>query len=83
MRRFSVDNLLLIIPILGAIAAGLWEGGQIQATMVQSVQAEHDLRQADVTRIETQISGLATNINDMHNDVRELRSYLMVKRAYK
>lgn len=77
MRNFRVDNIILILTLCGAIAAGLWQGGRIQQTLQDSVSAEAILRQAQYTQLDGQIGQVANTVNDVRQDVRELRSYMM------
>jgi hypothetical protein len=71
----SVDNLLVTVTILLTFCGFIYEGGRIQATLEQSIKAEHEIR-------ETEFASLNTKFDEMRQDLRELRSYMMVKAQY-
>lgn len=81
-RNFRMDNVLALVGIFGAIAAGLFEGGQIQATMAGGIERETAIRVEQNHAVTDQLAAFGIALNDVRSDVRELRSYVMVKREF-
>jgi hypothetical protein len=81
-REISVGNILLCLPMLGAIGAGIWEGGRIQATMQDGITQERDQRLASDTATNDRIKLVLTSMDELRKDVRELREYVMVKAEF-
>lgn len=72
IKEVSLGNFLLLLSILGAIAAGIWEGGMIRATLQDSIETERDLRRADTAM-------LVGRLDLLQSDMREVRARLMTK----
>jgi replication-associated recombination protein RarA len=78
----SVDNMLVVLTMLGAIGSGIYEAGELKATLAASVQQERSIREAEISAVTSQIGDLKKTAEETHNDIRELRSYLMVNAQF-
>ena len=67
---FRLDNLALLVSLLGAIGAGIWQGSSIRTTLQDGLQAEQQMRASDIANLKEQIQGVA-------QDVRELRGIVL------
>ena len=72
IKEVSLGNLLLFVSILGAIGAGVWEGGMIRATLQDSIESERELRRADTVM-------LVGRLDALQSDMREMRSRMLNK----
>lgn len=65
-----LDNLALLVSLLGAIAAGIWQGSAIRTTLQDGLQAEQMMRTQDIKHLKEQVQGVS-------QDVRELRGIVL------
>lgn len=72
--ELTLGNLLLLIGMMGAVGAGVWQGGAIRASLEEGLKAEHNLREVEMTSIHTDIASLG-------RDIRELRTYFIAERV--
>jgi hypothetical protein len=68
--EMSLGNLALLGGIAASIAAGIWQGGAIRATLESAIAAEKETRAVEIR----QITG---RLDDMRADMRELRAVVM------
>lgn len=72
-REISLGNVLLFVGMLGTLAAGVWQGGMIRASLEDGIKAERTLRETEMTSINTRLT-------DLGSDVRELRGIIIAER---
>ena len=72
-KEISLGNVLLLIGMLGTLAAGVWQGGMIRASLEDGIRAERTLRESEMSSINVRLS-------DLGNDVRELRTVIIAQR---
>ena len=72
-KEISLGNVLLLIGMLGTLAAGVWQGGMIRASLEDGILAERTLRESEMGSINIRLS-------DLGNDVRELRTVIIAQR---
>lgn len=81
-REVSLGNVLLLLGTLGAIAAGIYEGGAIRSSLADSVTQETAIRVAENKALNDRLDVFGQSIENVRGDVRELRSYVMVKSQF-
>lgn len=74
-REVSLGNVLLLIGMLGTALTGVWQAGEIRATLEDGIRAEREMRQSE-------LAALANRVTDVQNDVREVRKLVMANRGY-
>ncbi len=79
-REVSVGNLLLVLGMVGAIGAGIWEGGMLRQSMADSVRLESEIRIAEAKFTNDRLIGLANRVSEVGLDVRELRALIVAGR---
>ena len=72
-KEISLGNVLLLIGMLGTLAAGVWQGGMIRASLEDGIRAERTLR-------ESEMGSISVRLSDLGNDVRELRAVIIAQR---
>jgi hypothetical protein len=81
-RRISLGQFLTILTILGGIGAFLWKGGQVQQTMQSGIELEAQVRKAEFTALHETQQNYDNRLNQIGQDVREIRSYIVVKAEF-
>lgn len=81
--RLNLGQFIMILGMAGTVAAGLWEGGRINQTLLDGVATEAAVRMQDVHAIDLEINGLNRSMDSLQADVREIRVLLLAERQAK
>jgi hypothetical protein len=60
-----ISTLTLIITILGATGALIWQAASIQATVQQSVIEEHNMREMENKSLHAEIGEVRTDVRSL------------------
>lgn len=72
--EIRLDNVLVILTMLGAVGAGVFEGGMIRQSLESGLVMERSMRESEITAMHRDIDTLA-------GDVREIRTLILATRG--
>jgi hypothetical protein len=74
--EISLGNIALLLGMAGSVLCGVYEGGRIQQTLQDGIASEASLRS-------TEIASLSTRIDEVRNDVRDVRNMVITLKSGK
>lgn len=69
----TLGTILVLIGMGGSMAALLWQGGAIRATLEASIRTEHDLR-------EVEMRAIRGDLDVIRGDIRDVRTIVLNNR---